>query len=98
MDKIKKYLYEEKGVTEVVAEILYEDLSKYSDIKEEFLMWLDKRTFDLPNPIEINGYTAKKTYDINPSFDAIGVYSFMVTLRDNPQKAQAYIERGFPIL
>lgn len=96
MDLITRYFIEEKSVTEVVAKVLAAPLLKYDDIKEEFLYWLENRTFDCPSPINISGYTAATISEIAPHLDAAGVYSFMVTLRDNPSKAQNYIENGFP--
>lgn len=96
MEKIIQYFIQEKGVTEVVAKILSKTLSKYSDIKREFEYWIDNRDFNAPDAIAINGFTAKKINDIAPFLDAAGVYNFMVTLRDNPTKAQEYIKNGFP--
>ncbi len=96
MDLIIKYFVEEKAVTEVVAKVLSKPLLKYEDIKNEFLYWLENRTFDCPNPIMINKYTASMVAELVPHLDAAGVYNFMVTLRDNPTKAQEYIDNGFP--
>lgn len=96
MEKIIRYFMEEKAVTEVVAKILARSLCKYEDIKEEFIYWIDNRTFDIPNGLSINGYSASKIYEIAPFMDAAGVYNFMVTLRDAPEKAEKYIKNGFP--
>ncbi len=96
MDKIIQYLMCEKGVTEVVAKVLFRTLTKYKDIESEFIYWIDNRSYNAPNAIEIGGYSAKKISEIAPSLDAAGVYNFMVTLRDVPEKAQEYIKNGFP--
>lgn len=96
MEKIIRYFVEEKAVTGVVAGVLAKPLCKYSDIKEEFIYWLDYRTFDMPDPLSINGYSAAKVHEIAPFLDAAGVYNFMVTLRDSPEKAERYIREGFP--
>lgn len=96
MDLIIKYFIEEKSVTEVVAKVLAKPLLKYDDIKNEFLYWLENRNYDCPEPITISGYTASSVARIAPHLDAAGVYSFLVTLRDNPNKAKEYIDNGFP--
>lgn len=95
MEKIIQYFIQEKGVTEVVAKILSKTLSKYSDIKNEFEYWIDNRDFNSSDALEIDGFTAKKINEIAPFLDAAGVYNFMVTLRDNPAKAQEYVKNGF---
>lgn len=96
MDKIIQYFVEEKQVTEVVAKILSKSISKYADIRSEFEYWIDNRSYDAPNAVIINGYTADKVHEVAPFLDASGVYSFMVTLRDDPEKAQEYLRNGFP--
>ena len=94
-DKILKYYIEEKKVTAVVANVLSKKLLKYEDIATEFSLYLDRRNFDFENPVEIEGYTAKKLSEIAP-LDAAGVYAFMVTLRDDKEKALDTIKKGFP--
>ena len=96
MEKIIEYFVKEKNTTEVVAKVLAKSLLKYPDIKNEFLYWIDHRNFDVPNSVVIDGYSAKRIREIEPSLDVAGIYNFMVTLRDNPEKAKEYIEQGFP--
>ena len=94
-DKILKYYIEEKKVTPVVANVLLKKILKYEDIANEFSMYLDTRSFDFENALVIEGYTAKKLSEISP-LDAAGVYAFMVTLRDDKEKAFDTIKKGFP--
>lgn len=96
MDKILNYFVKEKGTTAVVAKILTETLVKYEDIKNEFCNWLETRSYEEENPIMIEGYSARMIGELNPDFDAAGVYNFMVTLRDKPERAKEYIAKGFP--
>ena len=96
MDAILKYFIDEKSVTEVVAKVVAKPLLKYEDIKNEFIYWLENRSYNYPNSISVNGYNAALVAKIAPHLDAAGVYSFMVLLRDNPIKAQEYINKGFP--
>lgn len=95
MEKIIKYFTEEKKLPKPVASVLAKTLTKYEDIHSEFLYWLDYRNFSAPQALCINGYTAEDIHNIEPSLDGSGVYNFMVTLRDNPEKAENYIKNGF---
>ena len=65
-------------------------------IFNEFTKYLNQRTYDIKDAIEVNGYTAKKISELNPSFKASGVYSFLQLLRDNPEEADRIIKAGFP--
>lgn len=96
MEKIINYFINEKQTTLVIANVLAKSLLKYSDIEEEFVYWLDNRDFDSPNALKINGYTAKEISKIAPKLDASGIYNFLITLRENPEKAEEYINNGFP--
>lgn len=96
MDKeIYDYLVNEKGRPEIVAEKLAEKIMKHEDIKKEFIEWLKVRNFNMPNPLEISGYTARDISEIAPHLSGIGVYNFMATLRDNPDYAKQRIAEGF---
>ncbi|WP_405347601.1 hypothetical protein [Ruminococcus sp.] len=96
MQRIIDYLMTERTLTPVIAQRLSKKLSKYDDIKEAFLQWLDNRDFSTANTPEINGYTPVKIHDLAPFLDGAGVYGFMVTLRDNPEEAIKTIQNGFP--
>lgn len=96
MDRIVKYFIEEKKVTEVVATVLAKSLSKYPDIKDEFIYWIENGSLNEMSPLEVEGYSAQKISQVAPHLDMAGVYNFMVTLRENPLKAKSYIEKGFP--
>lgn len=96
MEQIVNYFIKEKNTTKVVANILTKNLVKYKDICEEFLYWIEKRDFNFANAVEIEGYTAKKINEIAPFLDGAGIYNFMVTLREEPEKAHEYIKNGFP--
>ena len=63
---------------------------------EEFIYWLDNREYNSPNAVKIEGFTAEQIAIIEPTLDASGVYSLLVTLRDNKDKALKYINNGFP--
>jgi hypothetical protein len=47
------------------------------------------------NPLAVGGYTAQDINNLAPFMDGLGVFTFMVTLREDPAKAKEYIEGGF---
>lgn len=96
MSKITTYFIQKKKMTPAVAMVLAKSLEKYDDIKNEFIYWIDNNCFYSDNVISVNGYTAKDIHEMAPHLDGAGVYNFMVTLRDKPEKAQEYIDNGFP--
>ncbi len=94
---IYNYLIEEKNKVPEVATSLTEKVCKYDDIKNEFLKWLKARNYDFDEPLSVSGYTAKDIVKIAPFLDGIGVFNFMVTLREKPETAAQYIKEGFKI-
>lgn len=95
MEKVLNYLINELNQSERVAKRNAAKLCKYEDIKDEFLVWTNSNEFDEIG-VSVDGYTAKKIHELAPFMNGVGVYSFMVTLRDNPELAHETIKAGFP--
>ena len=95
---LEKYLVSELKVTGGTLFAMMDKIKKYDDIYNEFCYWLEKRNYDKESPLAVNGYTAKQIYELNPKLDGIGVYNFLITLREKPEQAKEYIESGFPEL
>ena len=95
MKTIREYLLIEKEMSEVVAVRTEKKIMKYDDICNEFEFWIKNKTYNANNPLAIGGYTAQDIYSLAPFMDGLGVFNFMVTLRDDPVKAKEYIEGGF---
>jgi uncharacterized membrane protein len=95
MNIIIDYLLTEKHMTEIVAVRTEKKVSKYDDIRLEFEYWIQKRDYIRDNPIIIEDYSANDIYILAPFMDGLGVFTFMVTLRDEPEKAKEYINEGF---
>jgi len=95
MNIIMEYLLKEKQMTEVVAARTEKKVSKYDDIRKEFEFWIKNKTYDMDNPLVVGGYTAKDINNLAPFMDGLGVFNFMVTLRDDPARAKEYIADGF---
>ena len=97
-DPILEYLTIEKGRPKAIATVLKQKVCKYRDIELEFLKWLKERRYDPLTPVIIEGYTAADIYRMAPSMDGIGVFNFMVTLRESPDLAKKIIKENFPIM
>jgi hypothetical protein len=95
MSIIKEYLLNEKHMSEIVAEKAEAKITKYEDICAEFEFWLINRTYNTASPLVVNNYSAQDIYKLAPFMDGLGVFNFMVSLRDNPSKAKEYIADGF---
>lgn len=94
-DLVKEH-FKNNFESEVVAKKCFEDVAKYDDILNEFTLYLVHKNYDYPSKLNIEGYTPKKIYDLNPAFKPTGVFSFMTSLRDEPEWAKDIINKGFP--
>lgn len=92
-DKVLEYCTKELRVSPEEAERLFKKVSKYEDIYSEFLSWIDNRKYT--NGIIVEDYSSEQIHELAPSLSGIGVYNFMVTLRDNPELAREIIQSGF---
>ena len=90
-----EYLLNEKMMAETIAIRHEKKVSKYEDIRHEFEFWIKNKTYNADNPLVIGGYTAQDIYNIAPFMDGLGIFNFMVTLREDPTKAKEYIDGGF---
>lgn len=94
-EKVERYLRDEKQVeSAIVREKLWQKVSKYEDILQEFLRWLEVREY-AEDGVEVEGYRAREIYEMAAKMDGIGVFNFLVTLRDEPEVARGIIEEGF---
>ena len=95
MSLIMEYLLNEKQMTEIVAVRAEQKISKHEDIRRELEAWIKNRAYTTDNPLAVNGYTALDISKLAPFMDGLGVFNFMVTLREHPVKAKEYIDSGF---
>ena len=96
MDKILSYLIEERNVKPATANNICSAFKRHDDIRAELEHWIDTKIFPQESPIIINGYTAENVAGLAPFMDGVGVYNFMVTLRERPENAEKMIAAGFP--
>jgi hypothetical protein len=88
------YLLNVQKMPERKAEMLCEKVSKYGDIRAEFENWIENGDYP-ENPLVIEGYSVRDISKLASFLDGIGVFVFMVTLRENPERAKGYIKEGF---
>lgn len=95
MERIITYLVETLNQTERAAKRNFVKLSKYDDIKTEFENWIETQQFS-EQGLQVEGYNALKISELAPFMNGVGVYNFLVTLRDDPNTAKQIIADGFP--
>ncbi len=96
MELIRKYLIEEKKMPVVVAERTFAKLQRHADISAELENWIKNRAYESVPPVSVEGYTAADIVKLAPFMDGVGVFTFLVSLREQPEKAKAQIAAGFP--
>lgn len=96
MELIRQYLLTKKKMTPVVADRMIMKFKKHTDIADEFVKWIKTNEYNADNPIKVEGYTADDICKIAPFLDGVGVFNFMISLREQPEKAKQQIASGFP--
>lgn len=94
-DLIGTYLSREKGYSEAAAWRLFEKVTKYEDIRQEFIHWLRTRNYEVDDPVVVNGYNALAILDASPELDGIGVFNVLVDLRDQEDEMMDMIATDF---
>ena len=96
MEKIIDYLVNVRNQKPEVAAKIASSFKKYNDIRTELEKWIDKQEYTNENPVKVEGYTAEMISKLAPFMDGVGVYNFLVTLRERPENGKRIIAEGFP--
>ena len=83
------------GLPDYTLQKNIESFKNNIDIAKEFSEWLATGEYNTTNPIIIEGYSAKDIYNMAKFLNGVGVFNFMITLRERPEKAKEYIASGF---
>jgi hypothetical protein len=94
-EKIVNYLINVRNQKPEVAAKVSSPFRKHTDIRAELEGWIARQTYPQDNPLTIEGYTAEAVSKLAPFMDGVGVYNFMVTLRERPDNAKRIIAEGF---
>ena len=95
MDKILNYLINERSQKPPVAEKVSSSFERHDDIRAELEAWIDRREFPREHSISVEGYTADAIFKLAPFMDGVGVYNFLITLRERPDNGKRIIAEGF---
>ena len=96
MDKILNYLINEKRQKPAVAKKIASSFERHADIKAELEKWIDSKKFPHNDALAVDGCTAEMIYELAPFMDGVGVYNFLITLRERPENGKRIIAEGFP--
>jgi hypothetical protein len=96
MENIVNYLINARNQKPEVAAKVSLSFEKHNDIRTELERWIERQAYPHDNPLTIEGYTAEAISKLAPFMDGVGVYNFMVTLRERPDNAKRIIAEGFP--
>jgi hypothetical protein len=96
MEKIMNYLINERNQKPQVAAKILLPFENHNDINAELEKWVELRKYPQDNPLTIEGYTAEAISNLATFMDGVGVYNFMVSLRERPDNAKRIIADGFP--
>ena len=95
MEKIADYLVIERNQKPDVAAKIVSPLERHDDIRSELVNWIEVREYPQDDPLLIEGYTAADIAKLATFMDGVGVYNFMVTLRERPENGKRIIAEGF---
>ena len=98
MEKIIGYLVNMRKQKPEVAKKIALPIERHDDIRIELESWIEKQAYPKDSPLTIEGYTAEEISRLAPFMDGVGVYNFMVTLRERPDNGKRIIAEGFPIM
>jgi hypothetical protein len=96
MENIINYLINVRKQKPEVATRIAAPLEKHADICAELEKWIETRAYPQDSSLTIEGYTAEMISRLATFMDGVGVYNFMVTLRERPDNAKRIIAEGFP--
>jgi len=95
MENIINYLINTCNQKPEVAAKIVSPLEKHDDIRAELEKWIEKQEYPKDNFLTIESYTAEMISKFAPFMDGVGVYNFMVTLRERPENAKRIIAENF---
>ena len=98
-DKIITYLINIAKLTEKRALASYEKLNQHEDILNEFANCINEEQFNYcDNGIIVEGYSAKSLKEkVGNKLSDLGVYKYLIYLREKPDEAKQNLDAGLPV-
>lgn len=93
LEKAESYVRKKYHQPQRVAEVLLKNMASHEDILAEFVNYIETGKMEGPDggKIVVCGYTAESLFQEFPTFSPLGVYNFLVSLREKPKQALAQI-------
>lgn len=95
MNEIIRQFYESNHLPKPIIDQKIAAFSRHSDISSEFEQWISDRIYKTQGAVMVEGYTAKKLSEMSEYLNGDGAFMLLIELRENPDKAQKKIKRGF---
>ena len=95
MEKILSYLISERSQKPEIAEKIASPFRMHDDIRTGLENWIEQRVYPQGDTLIVEGYTAKVIFKLAPFMDGVGVYNFLITLRERPDDGHRIISEGF---
>lgn len=92
---IRDYMFYECQLSEKIIKKNMEKLNRHTDIKMEFYETIMYEQFPVNSPIEAEGYTAEQLKKAT-SLSLLGVYNYLIYLREEPERALKDLKNGLP--
>lgn len=89
MEKIKSYL-KSAGLPAKMIEKKINDFAKHKDIADDFIYWIENKRYK-ENGVKVADYSAKTIASKSTLFNGLSVFTFLIQLRENPDKAKSIL-------
>ncbi|MCL1996342.1 MAG: hypothetical protein FWG63_09070 [Defluviitaleaceae bacterium] len=95
METIINYLTSERKQKPKIAAKIASSFERHDDIRAELEKWIEVRKYPQDNSLTVEGYNAYAISKLATFMDGVGVYNFLVTLRERPDNGKRIIAEGF---
>lgn len=97
-EKVRKYILGLGDISDGQKNKYIERFARNADIMNEFGEWIENGEFVTnEKTVVVDGYSAVKIAEVAPALEGLGVYNFLIDLRENPEEAKKAITEGFVI-
>lgn len=96
MDKIiTRYLVDECNKSDAFATNCIRKMETHPDIMKAFVEWIHVRDFRLISAPVVQGIDVVQL-DMTGKLTPVGVFNYLIYLRNSPEEALEALKRGFP--
>ena len=95
MEFLKKHMLETLSMRPDSADGLLTMFARHPDIAAELKNYIQTGSFPTENAIRAENYTAQEIAAMAPHLKDVGIYVFLISLREDPVGAKEVIAEGF---